>query len=366
MGWRSRGFAALAACALCAASAGAQVPGSAQMSSSAGELFERGVAAMREGKHDSGCPALDESYRLEPQPGALFAAAHCHADWGKVHGAVKRYEAYVALFPGLPAEQQARHVDRWKLARLEIARLSPLVPRVELVLPEPVPEHLAVTIDGEPVPLESTGQLLPLDPGPHALETVSDSGALHERCQPTGRHRCRGTALSAERGDGALFVSGGAGRGTGSGQGPGTCTTVAMAHVGASTAGSLPVGSPGGCWAAESGWLQLVVAGQHLAHGCHLRARSQGEKPWRRSSAAGGVAADRALREALAPGPAPPRREHQRGGDRSASSLRTAGRASARGLWQTSSLSAPTGGVRGERRGLHELAHPGGGPARSG
>ncbi|MEY2934986.1 MAG: hypothetical protein RL033_5735 [Pseudomonadota bacterium] len=170
MGWRWRGLAGLAACVLCTASARAEVPGSAV------ELFERGVAAMQEGKLDSGCPALDESYRLEAQPGALFAAAHCHAAWGKLHGAVKRYEAYVALFPGLLPEQQVRHVDRLKLARRELERLTPIVPRLELVVPAPVPARLAITLDEKAFPLTLLGQLVPLDPGPHSIETVSDRG----------------------------------------------------------------------------------------------------------------------------------------------------------------------------------------------
>jgi hypothetical protein len=44
----------------------------AQAPSAAEELWERGIADWKAGKLDTGCPAIDESYRLDPQAGALF------------------------------------------------------------------------------------------------------------------------------------------------------------------------------------------------------------------------------------------------------------------------------------------------------
>ena len=47
-------------------------PAAAQDVASAEALFDRGLAGMRAGNYEVGCPALSESYRLDPRPGTLF------------------------------------------------------------------------------------------------------------------------------------------------------------------------------------------------------------------------------------------------------------------------------------------------------
>ncbi|HKO91572.1 MAG TPA: hypothetical protein VJU61_10490, partial [Polyangiaceae bacterium] len=108
-----------------------------------------------------------------PQAGALFVSAECHAQWGKVLAAVQRYEAYLALEPQLsPAE----HGPRLARARSGLAELKPVVPRLELVLAAPASGEVAVALDGQPLAAEQLGQPLPVEVGPHRIETRQGAG----------------------------------------------------------------------------------------------------------------------------------------------------------------------------------------------
>jgi hypothetical protein len=53
-----------------------------EAAAAAAAQFERGLAAMNGGRYEVACPALAESVRLEPRPGAIFTLAECEAQWG--------------------------------------------------------------------------------------------------------------------------------------------------------------------------------------------------------------------------------------------------------------------------------------------
>ncbi len=150
--------------------------------------FDRGLEEMLAGNHRVGCPALAESYRLDPLPGTLFTLAECEKRWERVATAVARYESYLAVEATLPPAARAAQTSRPSVARAAIAELQPRVPTLRVLVDEGWPAQTAVTKDGEVLGVASLGLALPLDPGEHVIEirapgvrTVSLRIAIGER-----------------------------------------------------------------------------------------------------------------------------------------------------------------------------------------
>src|SRR5579862_9466128 len=76
------------------------------------EAFDRGVAQMEAGRFDLGCPAVEESYKLDPRPGTLFTLAECEASRGRIRSAVKRYDDYLAFWAALPPDKKRKQEAR--------------------------------------------------------------------------------------------------------------------------------------------------------------------------------------------------------------------------------------------------------------
>src|SRR5690349_330132 len=106
----------------------------AQDVSTAKALFQKGVDDMTAGKFDSACPALQESYRLDPRPGTLFTLADCFAKGGKTASAVARYEDYLSAFGRMTPDEQAKQHGRDQSAREEHDKLKPHVPTLTVKL----------------------------------------------------------------------------------------------------------------------------------------------------------------------------------------------------------------------------------------
>jgi hypothetical protein len=151
----------------------------AQDTAAAEALFNKGVAQMEAGRYADGCPALEESYRLDPKAGTLYALADCDARWNKLASAVAHYEDYLGVVSRLPADQQARHRDREATARKEIARLGPSVPQLALVLAASAPRDTVVKRDGVVLRGAALGTALPVDPGEHVVTTQVPGGPEH-------------------------------------------------------------------------------------------------------------------------------------------------------------------------------------------
>ena len=156
------------------------LPASAQDPAAAASLFETGLSAMQDGRYSEGCPALEESYRLEPLPGVLFTSAECHAKWGKFATAVARYQDYLTVFERLPPTQVVKQRNRNQVAERQIRALSAKVPQLTLILPPSAPANTTVKRDGVVLGAPSLGIALPVDPGEHVLVTEV-SGATREQ-----------------------------------------------------------------------------------------------------------------------------------------------------------------------------------------
>jgi hypothetical protein len=156
-------------------------PAAAEDIAAAEALFDRGLADMKAGKYETGCPAIAESQRLDPRPGTLFTLATCEAEWGHVATAVTRYGDYLRVYEALPDDKKANQGERPKVAAETRARLLPDVPQLTLSLPKGAPAGTVVQRNGEPVAAAALGIALPVDPGEYVLTTKTPSGVVREQ-----------------------------------------------------------------------------------------------------------------------------------------------------------------------------------------
>jgi hypothetical protein len=144
-------------------------------------LFNRGLADMLAGRHESGCPAIAESQALEPLPGTLFTLAECEAQRGRLATAVASYDAYLTLFSTLSPERQAKQHGREAIAAQQKALLDPQIPRLTVTLGPGAPSGTVVRRDHDELPLDQLSVALPLDPGEHVITTQRPGGPIVER-----------------------------------------------------------------------------------------------------------------------------------------------------------------------------------------
>jgi hypothetical protein len=138
-------------------------------------LFEQGLDEMMAGNFDKACPALAESYRLEPLAGALFTLAECEAKWGRIGSAVAHYRAFLTRYERMERRRKARQKQRAGVAESQIETLAPEVPLLTLVKHDDAHADMVVKRDGTTVPSGSLGRPIALDPGEHVI-TVEAPG----------------------------------------------------------------------------------------------------------------------------------------------------------------------------------------------
>jgi hypothetical protein len=141
---------------------------------SAPELFTRGLAAFMVAKYDEACPALEESYKLDPAPLAVFFLAE--AKRGRTAAARQRYDEYLALCAALPPEQQEAQREREAIARHHRSLLTSA--ELTVVLPSRARKDTRVTVDGELNPAPGKPELV--KPGEHVVTTQAPGGPVSE------------------------------------------------------------------------------------------------------------------------------------------------------------------------------------------
>jgi hypothetical protein len=152
----------------------------AQNAAASESLFQRGVSEMLQSRYATACPALQESYALEPKAGTKFTLAECEAKWGRVATAVAHYSDYLGLVESMSGEQRQRHADRAGVARKQLESLRPRVPVVTLVLTASAPTGAVVQLDGVALRRASLGVETPIDPGEHVVVTQAPNGSTRE------------------------------------------------------------------------------------------------------------------------------------------------------------------------------------------
>ncbi len=144
---------------------------------SAEALYQRGIEAFNAGNYVVACRSLSESYRLDPQLGALFTEATCEMRAGKIATAAQHYLDFMTRVDALPAEARQRQLERRAAAAQQRGVLLPQIPtlRVEVRGQSVTPPRL--TLNGNVLSQHSLGVALSLDPGDQILEQRSSSGA---------------------------------------------------------------------------------------------------------------------------------------------------------------------------------------------
>ncbi len=155
-------------------------PAFAQDVAAAKTLFSQGITEMEAGRFDTGCPALETSYKLDPRAGTMFALAECEAKRGRLATAVARYDDYLSLHGRMAPDQQKKQGDRAKVAQEQRAALGPQVPMLTLTLPAGAPRETVVKRDDTQLSGPALGLALPVDPGEHVIRTQAPDGPVTE------------------------------------------------------------------------------------------------------------------------------------------------------------------------------------------
>ena len=145
-----------------------RIPG-AENVAPARSLFERALAEIDARRYTPAVLLLEESYRLNPVPVALYNLALAHRALGHHHAAIEHFERYLTQSGGdLPAGRAEAVQNALAQLRAELATV-----RFDVA-----PTPFAVNVDGhDAVPVDAA---LTLDPGAHTV-LVTARGHTGER-----------------------------------------------------------------------------------------------------------------------------------------------------------------------------------------
>jgi hypothetical protein len=185
----------------------------AQGPSRADTLFNEGLGNMRAGKYEQACPALAESYKLDPLPGVLFTVAECEGAWGHIATALVHYDEFLRVLTTLAPAAQKKHQERRQIAIEKMTALAKLAPQLTIVVPGGAPAGLVVKRNGTPVDALKYGVAESVDPGTYVVTFAAPGVPTQERKIALGKAQ---TAIV-----GSDLTFGGASPGPGPGPGPG-------------------------------------------------------------------------------------------------------------------------------------------------
>lgn len=169
---------------------GAATPAFAQ-STNADALFRDGVRAMRAGDFATGCPMLEQSYRLDPMPGALFTLAECEASSGKAASALGRYRAFLNVLPGLPAARRETFEERRRIALEKVTTMSAVMPELTVDVAVSNVNGLVVRTNGALVDAASFGVTQKVDPGDYVVTAEAGDAKWERKVKLGERERAR-------------------------------------------------------------------------------------------------------------------------------------------------------------------------------
>jgi hypothetical protein len=140
-------------------------PVRAQTDTLAESLFRDARVAMKGGDPERACPLFAESYRLDPAFGTLFNLGACEEARGKLASAWTAFRRLIDVAP----DADERLIE----ARARLQALEERVPRLRLLLLDPLPADQALELDGVELGPAARDGLLRVDPGKHVLRVVA-------------------------------------------------------------------------------------------------------------------------------------------------------------------------------------------------
>jgi hypothetical protein len=132
---------------------------------------------MKAGRFAEACPAIEESYGLDPRLGTFFTLAECEAQRGRLATALARYTGYLALYDAFPPAKKSQQRERAQIARAQVEEIGRAVPTLILTLPPGAPSGTVVMRDGVIIPEAALGIAIPVDPGEHLASADAPGGA---------------------------------------------------------------------------------------------------------------------------------------------------------------------------------------------
>jgi hypothetical protein len=173
-----RVFALLVASGMGAALALAPDTARAGDTAAAESLFQRGVELLKKDDWTEACKAFEASMKLDASVGAQINIARCAAHDGKIATAWAGFRKAKALNAETPLERRKASVESFVDG--EIKKLEPRIPYVTVKVTLKAPASggpkspsdvadLKILRDDVPIPLESTGVEIPVDPGKHVF-----------------------------------------------------------------------------------------------------------------------------------------------------------------------------------------------------
>lgn len=160
---RPRALAAVLVAALATAVAPVARAQGGSASARADALFTQGKAALESGDYAHACPALQDSYAIDPANGTLLALALCHEGVGRTA------TAWRELRTAAEGATRDGRADRAQFAQSHIAKLEARLSRVTVVVPADAPAGLVVEVDGAPLAQAEWDKASPIDPGHHIV-----------------------------------------------------------------------------------------------------------------------------------------------------------------------------------------------------
>jgi hypothetical protein len=152
------------------------LPATTHAQSRAEELYAEGLEAMKSGSFDSACPAIAESFRLDPLPGALFTLAECEARRGRIAASWNHFGEFLDLVADLDDEAKSYQSERVTAAGRRRHELKKDLAWVRLHVPSNVPAGTTLEHNGKLVERQRWGEPLPVDPGEHRWVLRSEHG----------------------------------------------------------------------------------------------------------------------------------------------------------------------------------------------
>lgn len=132
--------------------------------------FQAAVEKLKAGNAAEACPLLEESDRLDPQPGTEYELAKCYAAIGRHASAWSRFRALAEKLDARGEREKAEKVRQHVASAIE-----PKLARLAIVVSEAVGQlpGLSVRRDGIPVGRPIWGTAVPVDPGAHRVRVVA-------------------------------------------------------------------------------------------------------------------------------------------------------------------------------------------------
>jgi hypothetical protein len=135
----------------------------ASQKAAAESLFQEGKRLMEAGQYEEACQKFEASQKADASVGALLNLARCHEVLGKTASAWVEYKEAAKL------AHQTGQPDREQGARDLADKIEPKLSKVTIQVTENI-DGLEVKRGNEPVPPESWGTAIAVDPGTYTVQ----------------------------------------------------------------------------------------------------------------------------------------------------------------------------------------------------